>query len=519
MRPDNVPVVFGVYMYKYYLFDLDGTLTDPKEGICKSVQYALKKHGIDEPNIDKLEPFIGPPLSQSFKEFYGMNEEEALVAVEDYRERFSVTGLYENVLYDGIPALLQALNEEGGVLAVASSKPTVYVEKILKHFDIDKYFKVVIGSELDGRRQDKAEVIEDALMELYYGKDTLGHSLSESEDYKNQTVMIGDRKFDIEGAKAMGIDSVGVSYGYGGLAELRKSGATHIAVSVDRLEKILLDGQDDEEDLGDGFGTLIPLTSMGRAVYVLVPLVIYYLCMLLITQIGKIVIDQIERRNLEAQFYIVDHSRAISALLSTGAMVLGIVVLWLLYRKKDPMPLERHKALPVVCLAGGFMALTMNLLIGYIYLAVSKGSIPESNNDMHLPIIIAIIMYVVASPIVEEFVFRWLMQGRIKRMLGRSIAVIVTALFFGIYHGSLLQGIYAFIMGIALSCVYDWTNSLLAPILFHMSANAFVYLSMYLPEKMKTVAGSYAGTAVLFVIAAVLMTISYRMTRREQTNV
>ena len=212
-------------MKKYLLFDLDGTLTDPKEGICTCVQYALASFGIQEPDLDKLEPFIGPPLKESFMHFYDMNEEQAQAAVEKYRERFRDTGIFENRLYDGIPQMLRTLNSKGMFLAVASSKPTVFVERILEHFGIRSYFKVVVGSELDGTRTEKNEVVEEALRQLF----------GDAPVEKNKVYMIGDRRFDIEGAKAQGVDSVGVTYGYGGMEELREARADYIDRKSTRL--------------------------------------------------------------------------------------------------------------------------------------------------------------------------------------------------------------------------------------------------------------------------------------------
>ena len=142
-------------MKKYLLFDLDATLTDPKVGITTCGQYALPSFGIEEPDLDKLEPFIGPPLKESFQKFYNMDDEQAEAAIAKYRERFQDIGIFENELYDGIPEMLHTLQSKGLFLAVASSKPTVYVERILEHFQIDKYFKVVVGSELDGTRVNK----------------------------------------------------------------------------------------------------------------------------------------------------------------------------------------------------------------------------------------------------------------------------------------------------------------------------------------------------------------------------
>ena len=145
-------------MKKYLLFDLDGTLTDPKVGICTCVQYALSSFGIEEPDLDKLEPFIGPPLKDSFMKYYDMDEARAEAAIEKYRERFRDTGIFENKLYDGIPQMLNALNSQGMFMAVASSKPTEFVRRILDHFGIGKYFKVVVGSEMDGTRVQKEEI-------------------------------------------------------------------------------------------------------------------------------------------------------------------------------------------------------------------------------------------------------------------------------------------------------------------------------------------------------------------------
>ena len=154
-------------MKKYLLFDLDGTLTDPKIGITTCVQYALHSFGIEEPDLDKLEPFIGPPLRDSFMEFYGFTAEQAEEAVAKYRERFQNTGIFENEVYAGIPEMLKNLQSKGYFLALASSKPQIYVERILEHFDLKKYFAVVVGSELDGTRETKDQVVQETLHQLF----------------------------------------------------------------------------------------------------------------------------------------------------------------------------------------------------------------------------------------------------------------------------------------------------------------------------------------------------------------
>lgn len=220
-------------MYKYCLFDLDGTLTDPREGITKSVQYALKKQGIEEPDIRKLEFFIGPPLRDSFMQAYGMSREKAEESVAFYRERFAPIGVLENKIFEGIPQLLKELSENGVKIAIASSKPTVFVHQILEHFGIKEYFDVIVGSELDGRRDTKEEVVEEALKQL-------GILEMAASDRQAACAMIGDRKFDIQGAKAFGLAGVGVRFGFADEGELEAEGADYIVDTVKELQKLLL---------------------------------------------------------------------------------------------------------------------------------------------------------------------------------------------------------------------------------------------------------------------------------------
>ena len=220
-------------MFDYCLFDLDGTLTDPREGITKSVQYALQAFGIEEPDLKKLEPFIGPPLKDSFMEFYGFTGEEAERAIAVYRERFAPVGIFENQVYPGIPQMLERLYRRGTRLAVASSKPIGFVKQILAHFDIEKYFDVVVGSELDGTRGTKEEVVEEALGRL-------GILTMPVTERHVRCAMTGDRKFDIQGARAGGLTGVGVRFGFAEEGELEEAGAEYIAETVAGLAEFLL---------------------------------------------------------------------------------------------------------------------------------------------------------------------------------------------------------------------------------------------------------------------------------------
>lgn len=220
-------------MFEYILFDLDGTLTDPKIGITSSVQYALRAFGIDEPNLDRLEPFIGPPLADSFMEFYGFTPEQANQAIAKYRERFDGQGIYENELYEGIDKMLIALKENKKILAIASSKPTPLVLRVLEYFDIKQYFDYIVGSEFDGRRSKKEEVVAQALQLMLPAS-------FDSRKKKECVAMVGDRKFDIQGAKAFGLTSIGVSFGYASEGELEASGADYIVDTVSELKELLL---------------------------------------------------------------------------------------------------------------------------------------------------------------------------------------------------------------------------------------------------------------------------------------
>ena len=212
---------------KYLLFDLDGTITESGDGIVNCVQYALNTLGTDEQDREKLKQFIGPPLRESFPEYYGFNRDDTERAVALYRERYERIGIFECDIYEGIAALIRDCFEAGYVVVLATSKPRIYAHKILKHFNIYEYFTHVVGCELDGRLDTKAEVIECAI------------TLCGDED-RSDYIMIGDRFYDIDGAKALGIESIGVLYGYGSEDELKNAGADYTAANISELRRILL---------------------------------------------------------------------------------------------------------------------------------------------------------------------------------------------------------------------------------------------------------------------------------------
>ena len=277
--------------FQNILFDLDGTLTESGPGITRSVQYALHQMGIEEPDLQKLEPFVGPPLNLSFRERYGMNEEETGRAIHYFRESYDTKGIYENNVYPGVRELLQQLHEQGSRLAIASSKPEPMVHRVLEHFGIAGYFDVIVGShveeELDNKMgaDNKLLMVKKALQGLGLSVEPGGGAAEEPEPAMTEEpepamteepgpvmteepgpvmvgepepvmtealrqarrksyAMVGDRSFDMNGAKANHVTAVGVSYGYGSRRELEEAGADFIADTVEELGRILMaDGE------------------------------------------------------------------------------------------------------------------------------------------------------------------------------------------------------------------------------------------------------------------------------------
>ena len=210
-------------MYKAILFDLDGTLTESGEGITKSVQYALGKLGKPEEDLEKLKVFIGPPLMEQFMKYADLDEETARKAVEYYRERYSEKGIFENRPYPGVEDMLKELKRKKYLLTVASSKPEYYVKQILDYFQLTGYFDEIVGSEMNGKRTNKAEVIEETLSRLHMS------------DKRDQVIMIGDKEHDVFGARKAGLKCIAVSYGYGTEEELKNAAPFKTVASTDEI--------------------------------------------------------------------------------------------------------------------------------------------------------------------------------------------------------------------------------------------------------------------------------------------
>ncbi len=518
-------------MFSYILFDLDGTLSDPKQGICGSVQYALKSFGIEEPDIDRLEPFIGPPLRDSFMKYYGFTPEQAEEAVAKYRERFSVTGKYENTLYPGIAPLLHDLVRAGAKLAIASSKPTVYVEDILVHFGIRQYFDIVVGSELDGTRDRKEEVVDEALRQLdeKYGAKPC------------EVVMVGDRCFDVEGAKAAGTRSVAVTYGYAQPGELEQAGADIIVRDVEGLRQVLMGGagqnswqnagqntrtgergqippvgsssryrsnawhsagqssaagtwQNAEQEAGQNAGQYsgmsgsnprydkmrdfwkaIGVSALAMGTYYLVSIAIST-GVLMLSMIMTPVLDVFGIGARENTYNL--WMNLANALATAGAFAACFGIWHKQMNFKAKRSIDGLSLVPMAILAAA-SAGGVDGLLNLIELDRFSPTFQEiSEIQFDTPVWLGIISYGILAPLGEEVVFRGVVYGQFKKVMKVPIAIVLSGLAFGLFHGNLVQAVYATVIGILLALVYELYGTLIAPMVFHGIANLFVYIML-----------------------------------------
>lgn len=508
-------------MFSCILFDLDGTISDPKQGICGCVQYALRSFGIEEPELDRLEPFIGPPLSESFMKYYNFTAEQAQEAVEKYRERFSVTGKYENVLYPGMGALLHDLKASGATLAIASSKPTVYVEDILVHFGIREYFDIVVGSELDGRRVHKEEVVAEVLSRL----------AARGESDPDKMVMIGDRSFDVEGAKAIGAHCIAVSYGYAQPGELENAGAEIIVRDVEGLRSVLLGGTQagsgaqsgSSAQSGSGtqagssaragsgaqagssaqsgssaatgpntlseryrgstaktmtksgqFWSAVGTGALAMFAYYVISLIISSVILTAVSVVYAIGLQELEGSSYN--FWL----NVASALSTVGAFIICYGIWHKKIQFHSTKEIDKLSIVPMVILAAA-IAIGMNGVLTLTELYRFSPTFQRvSEMQFDTPVWLGIISYGILAPLGEEIVFRGVVYGQLRKVLKVPYAVVLSGLAFGLFHGNLVQAVYATVIGCLLALVYEWYGTIAASMLFHSVANLFVYVMLEL---------------------------------------
>lgn len=213
--------------YDAVLFDFDGTIADTGEGIFKGVYYVLDAMGIDHPEPEALRYFIGPPLNESFRTLFGLDEEQCVDAIATYREYYSVKGIFELTLYDGMEKLFRQLKERNIKMGISSAKPEVFLKRIVDHLDMVELFDAVTGNDLDYVHSSKDLIIKRAMELMDLPPDA-------------KVLMVGDRYLDIHGAKEVGIDSAGVLFGYGSQEEFEKAGADYIVGDTEELFEIIV---------------------------------------------------------------------------------------------------------------------------------------------------------------------------------------------------------------------------------------------------------------------------------------
>ncbi|MCD7751113.1 MAG: HAD hydrolase-like protein [Lachnospiraceae bacterium] len=568
----------------YILFDLDGTLTDPKVGICTSAQYALADQGIAVENIDDLTAFIGPPLQYSFQKFYGMDEAQISRAIDKFREKMNAGAKFENKVYPGIPEMLQKLKAQGFHLAVASSKTEDTVKEILKHFGIDRYFEATVGSVPNEPDSAKEDVIQDALNRLFhYGMIR-----------KGAVVMVGDRCFDVDAANNMGLTAVAVRYGYAPEGELEESGPDYIVSTVEELESLLLSkelqgedfvvkevkpeevsqtagmesgaedagmgkagetgnaadseksdsasrgvsdeaGQDsqstrrmdpkyfstDDRISGNasggstaqnsaktGEGGQAGAQSTGdwkadakkqrsrsfQAIWAfLYPFLLFYVMQALAQQVLGYVVLYFSRANDALFAFIFEENIEEETLSFTGngsaiVQILSLTVVFIiLYYMADGRKCltaakqeygQNPQQKPFVWVVTALLlALGINMFfIGTGFLEVSSSYQETAANLYSVGIPLGIILYGFFSSTVEEFLFRGIVLVQMERYMKSNSAILLASLLFGVYHGNLIQGIYAFTIGAVLCMAYRDSGNFILIAAIHGVVNVIVFL-------------------------------------------
>ena len=443
-------------MYKVILFDLDGTLTESGEGITKSVQYALERIGKPEPDLEKLKVFIGPPLMEMFMQYAQIDEATAKQAVEIYRERYSVTGIFENAVYPGIENMLAQLEKKGYILAVASSKPEVYVRQILDHFGLTRYFTEIGGSELNGRRTNKTEVIEDVLKRLNMDK------------HRDQVIMVGDKEHDVYGARKAGLECIAVSFGYGTEEELKQAkgypAGIHFGISqIVAGTALAVFARTAENSAETYYNYTIFLTGL-TGILAMIPALYFY------------------RR---------DKVRRIAS---------GLIPA----QKKVPLSISETVLL---LLAGAGFAQYGNFLMAILQSFINSTTYQESMTRITegKSLLMMIFWMGIIAPAAEEMIFRWLIYLRLRDWLKMPVAAVISGLIFGIYHGNIVQGIYASILGTAFAWILEMSGNIYSSMLLHMGANIW---SLLISE--------YGVQILILIYLILLISVVYCLTHFEK---
>lgn len=376
--------------------------------------------------------------------------------------------------------MLRALNSKGMFMAVASSKPTVYVKRILEHFQIAKYFKAVVGSELDGTRTGKDEVVTEALRQLFGDRPV----------EKDKVYMIGDRCFDVEGAHALGVEAVGVTYGYGGMEELKEAKADYIVRSVEELQKFLLRGTEEDRKM----------TTGQRIWQIALPFLLFFMVRNIVLNFATLILVTLGNGNpgaWEAFLFIRNEAGELIGLTGNAANIVSALGFFggaasvfriakktigrtaedmkLLHIKEEPPKNYVLLALSMLGLIFGVNFLMIQL--GVIEASESYQAVAESQHAAWLPV--GILCYGVVTAVSEELLFRGIFYNCFRRYMKLPAAMVMSAALFALYHGNSVQGFYAFIMGCFMVYAYEYFGDFRMPVLIHMISNMLAYALGY----------------------------------------
>ena len=484
-------------MWRTVFFDLDGTLTDSGEGIMRCVQYALdREFGIKADSKD-LRSFVGPPLREQFIRFANLTPEQADRAIERYRERYRAVGIYESSVYPGIPEMLAELRQAGLRIVLVSTKPTEYCREILRRVGITQYFHYVIGNDKNIPVAGKRDAIEKAVRII-------------GNVNRNEIVMVGDRRYDVIGAKQCGVGSMGVSYGYGSRGELEYEWPDCIVDNPTELRNVLIGQLRAGTQVGypSQGGSLNPNVvreaakpakkgkglRLGETIYKIWRIVYPILLHLGISTVvvsGLIIVAAVIEGlvSLPGGVSVYDLVNNQMVLLTGIADAAVVPVAWLFLRADEKKrkagrlesgSLERNKMgilhiLLIALLAIG-IAQAVNFLIALI--PYEDAVYEETSEQMFYQtgLIMQLAVIGVIGPISEELIFRGLVFRRIRDYGGFWPAAIISGLVFGIYHGNITQGIFATIMGVLFAMIYEHYGTIWAAIAAHIANNILATL-------------------------------------------
>ena len=513
-------------MWHTVLFDLDGVLIDPIDGIENSAQYALRAVGKEEPDLAKLRDFGSEPLRAAFANHAALTEEETDRAVNAYSEYYSARGAFQSRVYPMIPEMLYTMKRSGFKIAAVTSRETQQALRILQQFDLARFFDAVVGVNPGSSPVTKKTLIEQALIALgmQYGR--------------GNVVLVGDRFYDVEGAKEAGISSIGVTYGYGSAQELRESGADYVAENAGELGRLLL--KPGAAGGKDGSS----MTFLQRFGQIAVPLLLWFGITNLVAGIGGGIYGVIRFRELilsnpdptaAAQQILEALNSAdmgkINMILSGVANVVLIPIMFAVYKKDIFRTTGRKTSLraekkpgwfnAVITLLMGFSISTvMNVLIALTGIDEWMYEMNPSRYDMFasVPLWIEFIIICLLAPVVEELLFRAVIFRRVRRFSSYIGAAFISAALFGIVHFDVVTGLCAFIIGVFMAMIYEYTQSIFTSMFFHFGFNFYsIAVALMGLDKLSESAAGIV-TIVFFVVNIIVMFATFYVFMRRNRN-